>query len=84
LPAARRSGREPGAALGAASAEDRATGTRAHAQAKAVGFSPATVVRLEGALAHSEAPGIWYFGLSVEQILKYLQKLDARTLLLRP
>jgi hypothetical protein len=29
-----------------------------------VGLGPATVVRLEGALAHSEAPGIWYFRLS--------------------
>jgi hypothetical protein len=44
-----------------------------------VGFSPATVVRLEGALAHSEAPGIWYFGLSVLQLTR-LQKLGARTL----
>jgi len=70
LPAARRSGREPGAALGAASAEDRASSARAHAQAKAVGFSPATVVRLESALAHSEAPGIWYYGLTVVRALR--------------
>jgi hypothetical protein len=30
-----------------------------------MGFGPATIVRLEGALAHSEAPGIWYCRLSV-------------------
>lgn len=46
------SGRELGAALATAGGEDGTAGTRAHAQAEAVRLGAATVVRLEGALAH--------------------------------
>jgi hypothetical protein len=46
------SGRELGAALAAAGGEDGAAGTRAHTKAEAVRLGAATVVRLEGALAH--------------------------------
>lgn len=51
------SGRQAGAALGAAVRDDRATGTRPHPQPETVGLGAAAVVRLEGALAHSGAPG---------------------------
>ena len=50
MPAA--SGRELAAALAATSGQDRATRTRAHAQAEAVGLGPTAVVRLERTLAH--------------------------------
>ena len=46
------SGRELGAALAAAAGEDGTAGAGAHAQAEAVRLGAATVVRLEGALAH--------------------------------
>ena len=46
------SGRELGAALAAAGGQDGAAGAGAHAQAEAVRLGAATVVRLEGALAH--------------------------------
>jgi hypothetical protein len=46
------SGRELGAALAAAGGKDGAAGTRAHTKAEAVRLGAATVVRLEGALAH--------------------------------
>lgn len=52
------SGRQFGAALAAASGEDRAAGARAHPQPEAVGFGPTTVVRLEGPLAHGLAPSL--------------------------
>jgi len=55
-PGARRSGREPRATLGPATGQDGATGAGAHPQAEPVGLRPPTVVRLEGALAHSWAP----------------------------
>ena len=55
-PGARRSGREPRATLGPATSQDRAPGAGAHPQAEPVGLGPPTVVRLEGALAHSWAP----------------------------
>ena len=46
------SGRQAGAALGAAGREDRTAGPGAHAQPEAVGLRAPTVVRLVGALAH--------------------------------
>jgi len=46
------SGGQLGAALVTAGGEDGASGPSAHAQAEAMGLGPATVVRLEGALAH--------------------------------
>jgi len=46
------SGREFGAALGPAGGQDGASGTGAHPQPEAMSLGPATVVRLEGALAH--------------------------------
>ena len=49
-------GRQFGAALTPASAEDRAASASAHAQTEAVGLSPTAVVRLEGPLAHGLAP----------------------------
>ena len=48
----RRSGGELGAALAAASGQDRAAGAGAHTKTEAVGLRAAAVVRLEGALAH--------------------------------
>ena len=53
------SGRQTGATLAAARREDRAAGTGPHAQTETVGLRAAAVVRLEGALAHSGAPGIF-------------------------
>lgn len=50
------SGRQAGATLAAAGRENRAAGTGAHPQPEAVGLRATTVVRLEGALAHSGAP----------------------------
>lgn len=50
------SGRQAGAALATARRDDRATGARPHTQPEAVGLRTTTVVRLEGALAHSGAP----------------------------
>jgi hypothetical protein len=41
-----------------------------------VGLGPAPVVRLEGALAHSEAPGIWYFRLSMVRALSITRGKD--------
>ena len=52
------SGRQAGAALATARRDDRATRTRPHTQPEAVGLRTTTVVRLEGALAHSGAPGM--------------------------
>ena len=52
----RPSGRQFAAALAAARSEDRAAGAGAHAQPEAVRLRPAAVVRLEGALAHGQAP----------------------------
>ena len=63
------SGGELGAALATTSVQDGATGARPHAQTEAVGLGPATVVGLEGALAHErisfrrwvrEDPGVWW------------------------
>ena len=51
------SGGQLRATLAATGSKDGATGTGAHAQPEPVGLRPATVVRLEGALAHSGAPG---------------------------
>lgn len=52
------SGRQAGATLATAGREDRAAGTGPHAQTEAVGLRATAVVRLEGALAHSGAPGM--------------------------
>lgn len=52
----KRSGGQVGATLATAGREDRAAGTGAHTQPEAVGLRATTVVRLEGALAHSGAP----------------------------
>jgi hypothetical protein len=52
----KRSGGQAGATLATAVRENRAAGTGAHPQAEAVGLGATTVVRLEGALAHSGAP----------------------------
>ena len=52
------SGRQTGATLATAGRENRAAGTGPHAQTEAVGLRAAAVVRLEGALAHSGAPGM--------------------------
>ncbi len=51
-----RSGGQAGATLAAAGRENRAAGTGTHPQPEAVGLRATTVVRLEGALAHSGAP----------------------------
>jgi hypothetical protein len=51
-----RSGGQSGATLAAAGRQDGAAGTGAHTQPEAVGLRATTVVRLEGALAHSGAP----------------------------
>lgn len=51
-----RSGGQAGAALATAGRENRAAGTGPHTQTEAVGLRATTVVRLEGALAHSGAP----------------------------
>jgi hypothetical protein len=51
-----RSGGQLGATLATAVRENRAAGTGTHPQAEAVGLGATTVVRLEGALAHSGAP----------------------------
>src|SRR4029450_6282505 len=50
------SGGELGATLGPATGEDGAAGPGAHPQPEAVGLGPATVVRLERALAHEGLP----------------------------
>ncbi|EGJ76015.1 putative ribonuclease P [Streptomyces sp. Tu6071] len=50
------SGGQTGATLVAARRENRAAGTGTHPQPEAVGLGATTVVRLEGALAHSGAP----------------------------
>lgn len=51
-----RSGGQAGATLAAAGRQDGAAGTGTHTQAETVGLGTTTVVRLEGALAHSGAP----------------------------
>lgn len=51
-----RSGGQAGATLATAGRQDGAAGTGAHTQPEAVGLRATTVVRLEGALAHSGAP----------------------------
>lgn len=51
-----RSGGQTGATLAAAGRQDGAAGTGTHTQPEAVGLRATTVVRLEGALAHSGAP----------------------------
>lgn len=51
-----RSGGQAGATLATAGRQDCATGTRTHTETEAVGLRTTTVVRLEGALAHSGAP----------------------------
>jgi hypothetical protein len=51
-----RSGGQVGATLATAVRQDGAAGTGTHAQAETVGLRATTVVRLEGALAHSGAP----------------------------
>jgi hypothetical protein len=51
-----RSGRQPLAALATPGGEDGAAGSRAHAQPKAMGLRPTTVVRLKGPLAHRKTP----------------------------
>ncbi len=53
---ARPSGRQLATALAPARSDDGAPGTRTHAQPEAVRLRAATVVRLEGALAHGQAP----------------------------
>ncbi len=52
-----RSGGDLRAALAAARGEDGAAGAGAHAQTETVHLGAATVVRLEGALAHGGTPG---------------------------
>src|SRR5918998_4515486 len=61
------SGGELLAALAATAGDDRPAGAGAHAQPEAVGLGPATVVRLEGALAHERAPGFGGILLVVRQ-----------------
>lgn len=51
-----RSGGQAGATLATAGRQNGATGARTHTETETVGLRATTVVRLEGALAHSGAP----------------------------
>ena len=82
-----RSGGQVGATLATAGRENRAAGTGAHTQPEAVGLRATTVVRLEGALAHSGAPEMivcwrdiaWLSPCAHEKLASTLECTDFRT-----